>query len=83
MVIPGVTTYSANTNVSTSSDPILSVMNGVLTTQNSQPKITINDVTVNNTDAYAVFIVSLSTAANANISFTPSLTASTATLNTD
>ena len=45
MVIPGVTTYSANTNVSTSSDPILAVMNGVLTTQNSQPKISINDVT--------------------------------------
>jgi hypothetical protein len=58
-------------------------MNDVLTAQNSQPKITVNDVTVNNTDSYAVFTVSLSSAANANSTFTPSLTAVTATLNTD
>ena len=83
LVIPGVTSYSSNTNVSTSSDPILAVMNDVLTAQNSQPKITVNDVTVNNTDSYAVFTVSLSSVANANSTFTPSLTAVTATLNTD
>jgi len=69
--------------VSTSSDPILAVMNDVLDTQNSQPKITVNNVTVYNTDSYAVFTVTLSSVANANISFTPTLTAVTATLNTD
>ena len=54
LVIPGVTSYSSTNNVSTSSDPILAVMNDVLTAQNSQPKITVDDVTVNNTDSYAV-----------------------------
>jgi gliding motility-associated-like protein len=83
LVIPGVTSYSSNTDVSTSSDPILAVMNDVLTAQNSQPKIIVNDVTVSNADSYAVFTISLSSAANANISFTPTLTAVTATLNSD
>lgn len=84
LVIPGITTYSAGTDVSTSSDnQFLNAMNTVLSNQNSQPKISVSDVTVNNTDSYAVFTVSLSSAANANSTFTPTLTANTATLNTD
>ncbi len=83
LVIPGITKYAANTNISTSSDPILAVMNAVLTAQNSQPKITVTDVSVYSTDPYAVFTISLSSAANAITTFTPTLTAVTATLGID
>ena len=75
--------FSNGNNVSTSSDPIASVLNDILTTQNSSPIISINDVTVNNTDPYAVFTVSLSRAASAVTTFTPSLSPVSATLNTD
>ena len=83
LVIPGYTSYSANKDVKTSSDPILKVINDVLTTQNSSPKILIDNVNVKGTDGYAVFTVSLTSALGNSITFTPSLTAVTATLNTD
>ncbi|TBH75281.1 hypothetical protein EWU20_01525 [Aquirufa antheringensis] len=70
-------------NVATSSDPIAAVLNDVLTTQNSSPIISINDVTVNNTDSYAVFAITLSRTATGITTFTPSLSPATATLNTD
>ncbi|MCZ2477783.1 hypothetical protein G9H58_06885 [Aquirufa antheringensis] len=70
-------------NVGTSSDPIAAVLNDVLTTQNSSPIISINDVTVNNTDSYAVFAITLSRTATGITTFTPSLSPATATLNTD
>ena len=75
--------YSNGVNVSTSSDPIASVLNDLLTTQNNAPIISVNDVTVSNTDSYAVFTVTLSKAASASISFSPALTNGSATLNTD
>ena len=75
--------FSNGDNVGTSSDPIAAVLNDVLDTQNSSPIISVNDVTVNNTDSYAVFTISLSRAANAVTTFTPSLSPVTAALNTD
>ncbi len=75
--------FSNGDNVGTSSDPIAAVLNDVLDTQNSSPIISVNDVTVNNTDSYAVFTISLSRAANAITTFTPSLLPVTAALNTD
>jgi hypothetical protein len=75
--------YSNGANVSTSSDPIASVLNDVLATQNTSVIISVNDVTVYNTDSYAVFTISLSKAANANTTFTPNLTPVSATLSTD
>jgi gliding motility-associated-like protein len=75
--------FSNGNNVGTSSDPIASVLNDVLSTQNTSPITSINDVTVNNTDSYAVFTVSLSRAATGITTFAPSLSPVTATLNTD
>jgi gliding motility-associated-like protein len=75
--------FSNGNNVGTSSDPIASVLNDVLATQNTSVIISLNDVTVYNTDPYAVFTISLSKAANAITTFTPNLTPVTATLSTD
>jgi gliding motility-associated-like protein len=75
--------YSNGINVATSSDPIDTVLNNVLATQSNSVLISVNDVTVYNTDSYAVFTISLSKAANANTTFTPNLTPVTATLSTD
>ncbi len=75
--------FSNGNNVGTSSDPIAGVLNDVLATQTSSPIISVNDVTVYNTESYAVFTISLSRAANASTTFTPSLSPVTATLNTD
>ncbi|MFM1775852.1 MAG: hypothetical protein RJA53_1462, partial [Bacteroidota bacterium] len=83
LIMPGVTGYSNGNNVNTDSSPFLADMNAALTTQNSSPKILITDISVQSTVGYAEFTVSLSSAANANISFTPSLVAVTATLNLD
>lgn len=70
--------FSNGTNASTSSDPIDPVLNALLNSQASSPIISISNVSVLENSGYAVFTVSLSNAANANITFTPSLTNVTA-----
>ncbi len=79
LIVPGKENlFSTGNNVGTSSDPIATVLNNILTTQNNSPIISINNVTVSRVDGYAIFTVSLSRAANASISFTPTLTDGTA-----
>lgn len=70
--------FSNGTTESTSSDPIDPVLNALLNSQASSPIISISNVSVLENSGYAVFTVTLSNAANANITFTPSLTNVTA-----
>ena len=84
LVVPGKEASYANGNtVTTSSDPIDSVLNAVLTTQSSSPIITVNSPTAVENSGYLTFTISLSNAANGAISFTPTLANVTATLNSD
>ncbi len=76
--------FSAGDNVTTSSDPIDTVLNALLASQASLPTISVSSPTVTEgTDLYAEFTVTLSQAANAGTTFTPVLNAGTATLTTD
>ena len=84
LVIPGKeTSYIDGGSASTSSDPIDPVLNDLLTVQASAPVITLSSVSVLENAGYAVFTVSLSNAASANITFTPTLTNVTAFASTD
>ena len=84
LVIPGKeASYTNNTSVSTSSDSPLSALNDSLTTQTNNPIITIDSPTIVENAGYALFTISLSNAANANISFIPTLSEATAKLNLD
>ncbi|NBW28727.1 MAG: hypothetical protein EBR38_09205, partial [Flavobacteriaceae bacterium] len=79
LVIPGKEgSFSNGIDVNTSSDPIDPVLNALLSSQASSPVISISNVSVLQNAGYAVFTVSLSNAANATITFTPTLTNVTA-----
>jgi gliding motility-associated-like protein len=76
--------FSAGGNVTTSSDPIDTVLNALLASQASLPTISVSSPSITEgTDLYAEFTVTLSQAANAGTTFTPVLNAGTATLTTD
>ncbi len=75
--------YSGNQTVNTDSSPFLTKLNAFLATQASEPVISIADVSASESATHIEFVVSLSNAASANISFTPSLTSGTATVGTD
>ncbi len=76
--------FSVGGNVTTSSDPIDTVLNAILASQASLPILSVSSPSVTEgTDLYAEFMVSLSRAANAGTTFTPTLSAGTATLTAD
>ncbi|SDJ94501.1 SprB repeat-containing protein, partial [Flavobacterium glycines] len=84
LVVPGQEgSYSNGTTVSTSSDPIDPVLNAMLASQGTSPIMTISSPSISENAGYATFTISLSNAANASISFTPTLSDVSAILNSD
>ena len=70
LVVPGKeSSFANNDTVGTSSDPIGSVLNGILATQSSSPIITITNPTVVENSGYATFTISLTNTASASISY--------------
>lgn len=83
LVIPGYS-YTAGVNVSTSSDPIESAMNEVLTAQQTgAPIIAVSSQSVYEDAGYASFTVTLNKNAASTVTYTPTLVAVTATTPAD
>ena len=84
LVVPGKEgSYSTGIDVSTSSDPIDTVLNALLTAQAALPIMTIDSPSVLENAGYMTFTVSLSRVANNDVFFNPNLISGSALSSSD